>query len=336
MIATTEQTAAGRPLRLAYLTTEYPIVSHTFIRREIIGLEAAGHAVTRLAIRDGAGRIADEADAAEHQRTFHCLAQPVARLLFDAVATAVRHPRRWWRGLACTLGLARRSERGLLRHVAYLVEACCLLREVRRARVEHLHVHFGSNAASVAMIMRALGGPTYSFTVHGPGEFDSPRGFSLGEKAAAASFVVAITDYCSAQLRRWVQWPDWGKIHVVHCTVNEAFFAEAAPIPSGSRTLVCVGRLTPQKGQLLLLEAVRALRDEGIDLELVLAGDGELRPIIEERILALGLDGCVRITGWIGERPCASTCSAPAGSCCRASPRGCPSSSWNRSPSGDR
>jgi colanic acid/amylovoran biosynthesis glycosyltransferase len=60
-----------------------------------------------------------------------------------------------------------------------------------------------------------------------------------------------------------------------------------------------VGRLCEQKGQLLLVEAARALASRGVDFKLVLAGDGEMRGPIERLIARYGLQAQVRITGWI-------------------------------------
>lgn len=293
---------ASRPMRLAYLTTEYPKVSHTFIRREILELERRGHEVTRLAIRDSAGAIADPVDRQEQERTFHCLSQSRLRLFKDAAAVMIRHPRRWVESALMAWRMSRRSDRGLFRHIAYLVEAACLLRLVRQKRIEHLHVHFGTNAAAVARLMRGLGGPPYSFTVHGPDEFDAPVALALEEKVSDAAFVVAITDYCAAQLHRWARPEDWDKIEVVHCTVADEFFEQCVPIPEDSRSLVCVGRLSAQKGHLLLLDAVKSLHDQGVDLQLVLAGDGEMRAEVERRIEELNLRGNVSITGWISEQ----------------------------------
>jgi len=290
-----------RKLRLAYLTTQYPKVSHTFIRRELRELEARGHHVLRLAIRQTDSAIVDPADVEEAARTLHCLSQPWHRLLAAAVRAWLDRPTRCIRSLTDALRMSRRSERGMLRHLAYLVEAAYLLQELRRHRIEHVHVHFGTNAAAVARLIHLLGGPSYSFTVHGPDEFDAPRSHALREKQADAAFVVAITSYCSAQLRRWARPEDWPRIHVCHCGVSRDFFTARTPVDPRSRKLVCVGRLCPQKGQLLLVEAAARLCREGLSFELVLAGDGEMRTALEQRIAQLGLEDTVCITGWIGE-----------------------------------
>jgi glycosyltransferase involved in cell wall biosynthesis len=286
---------------LAYLTTEYPKVSHTFIRREIQELEQRGHSVMRLAIRNSGGAIADASDQDESSKTIHCLSQPKWRVVMAASLVKSTRPLRWIRATRMAIAMSRASDRGLLRHLAYLVEAAWLLRVLQREKIEHVHVHFGTNAAAVARLVRCLGGPPYSMTVHGPNEFDSPRGFSLAEKVIDAEFVVAISDYCAAQIRRWAPHAHWHKIHVVHCTVGDEFFQPSTPISASSNSLLCVGRLSAQKGQLLLIDAMRHLIDEGLEARLVLAGDGEMRRIVEQSIAARGLQNYVSITGWVDE-----------------------------------
>jgi glycosyltransferase involved in cell wall biosynthesis len=164
---------------------------------------------------------------------------------------------------------------------------------------DQLHAHFGTNAAEVAMLAGVLGGPPFSFTVHGPEEFDKPQFLGLAEKMRRANAVFAISAYGRSQLWRWAALADWPKVRVVHCGLEADFFGDAAVPPSSAARLVCVGRLCEQKGQLLLVEAAALLAAEGLDFELVLAGDGEMRPDIEAAIERLGLAAKVRITGWI-------------------------------------
>ncbi len=164
---------------------------------------------------------------------------------------------------------------------------------------QHLHAHFGTNSAEVAMLAHALGGPRFSFTVHGPEEFDKPQFIHLGEKMRRAAFVVAISSYGRSQLFRWVEHAHWPKVKVVHCGLERAFHeVPAVPLPAAPR-LVCVGRICEQKGQQLLVQAAGVLAARGVAFELVLAGDGEMRPEVERLIAGLGLQGRVRITGWI-------------------------------------
>lgn len=286
-------------MRIAYLTTTYPSVSHTFIRRELTELERQVGEISRFAIRHTPYDIVDPDDAAEDSKTFRVLTQSATRWLGAVARRGVFAPGKAVAGLRKAVQLGFRSQRGMARHFVYFGEALLLLDEMKRQGIEHVHVHFGTNPAAVATIMRAMGGPSYSFTVHGPDELDAPLGLALGQKMEDAAFVVAITDYCAGQLRRWVGHQHWDKIRVVHCTVGDEFFEEAQPIDPESKSLICVGRLSAQKGQLLLVEAFADAIDQGVDANLVLAGDGDMRGEIERLIFERGLQDRVRITGWI-------------------------------------
>jgi glycosyltransferase involved in cell wall biosynthesis len=283
---------------VAYLVNQYPHVSHTFIRREIAGVEAAGVTVRRFAVRPPGKDIVDPADLAECERTRSLLAAGKFHLMLAALLTLVRHPVRWLRAFRAAWRMGRAAGKRL-RHLVYLVEACQLARWLRECGARHLHTHFGTNPAAVALLTRILGGPPYSFTVHGPEEFDRPEALSLREKVAGSAFVVAISSFGRSQLYRWARLEDWGKVRLVRCGVDAAFLAaEPRPVPERAR-LVCVGRLAEQKGQLLLVAAVARLADAGRDVELVLAGDGPMRRDIERAIREQNLGDRVRITGWL-------------------------------------
>jgi glycosyltransferase involved in cell wall biosynthesis len=291
-----QSTSAMVPV--AYLVNQYPKVSHSFIRREIEGLEAVGFPVERISLRPSPDELVDEADRREQRITRVVLAGSKAGLLRAALAVALRWPGRWLRTLRTAWRLGQRSDRGRLRHLAYFVEACVCRQWLARSGARHVHAHFGTNAATVAMLCRELGGPPFSFTVHGPEEFDKPEFLALREKIERAAFTVAITDFCRSQLYRWARHEDWSRIVVVHCGLDRLFLQEPpAPIPS-ARRLVCVGRLCEQKGQIMLVEAAAALHREGCAFELVLVGDGPMRAAIEALIAREGLQDSVRITGW--------------------------------------
>lgn len=292
---------ARRRLRLAYLTSEYPKASHTFVRRELQELERRGHLVLRVANRGAGSASVSAADKAEEGLTFHLATRPKHEYVAASAWAQATRPARWVRALELATEMGQVSERGLTKHLIYLAEAAVLVRHLEAEGIEHVHVHFGNNAAVVARLAHCLGGPQYSMTIHGPDEFDQAIGYSLGAKTMDAAFVVAISDFCSAQLRRWVGYDHWGKIHVVHCAVGEDFLGEVSPITDQQRKLLCIGRLSPAKAQMLLLDAMERLVAEGRDVALVLAGDGEMRGVIEERVQRAGLGGRVEITGWIDE-----------------------------------
>ena len=283
---------------VAYLVNQYPKVSHSFIRREIAGVEACGIQVARFSIRSCDSELVDEADRLELEKTRVVLKMGMFSLFLALLRVAISRPIRSLRAFRLMLQVGWSSERGVLRHCAYFVEACVLLRWFLSSGVAHVHAHFGTNSTTVAMLCRALGGPPYSFTVHGPEEFDKIKGISLAEKINRAAFVVAVSSFGRSQLYRWCQHQQWSKIHVVHCGIEARFLTQPQTVVPGEPRLVCVGRLCEQKGHLLLVEAAGQLVAEGWQLKLTLVGDGSLRPHIESQIIQLGLQNYVEITGW--------------------------------------
>jgi len=284
-------------LQLAYFVNQYPKVSHSFIRREILALERQGFQVLRIALRGWDGPLPDEEDRRERQRTRYVLRRGVLGLLAPLLLMLVRRPARLLAALRLAARMSRDSDRPLPYHLIYVMEACRIAFWLADAGVGHLHAHFGTNSAEIAMLVRALGGPPYSFTVHGPDEFLRPMG--LTEKIHRAAFVAAISDFGRSQLFMRSRHTDWPRIKVVHCGLESAFYEDAPIAATDAPRLVCVGRLCEAKGQLLLVDAAARLAARGIPFDLVLAGDGPLRGELEALIQRHGLAARVRITGWI-------------------------------------
>jgi glycosyltransferase involved in cell wall biosynthesis len=284
---------------LAYLVNQYPKISHTFIRREIAALERQGTPIHRYSIRPCPDRLIDPLDLEEQRKTTVILEAGAGGLSAALARVAAAHPARFARAARLAGRIGLHSERGLARHMAYLAEACVLLGSFAERGVTHVHAHFGSNATAVAMLCHELGGPPYSFTAHGYEEFDKAALWGLRDKIERAAFVVGISSFGKSQIYRHCDPADWPKVHVVRCGVEPSLLAgEPAAVPEAPR-LLCVGRLSPEKGQLVLMDAATRLHRAGRDFQLTLVGDGEVRPAIEAAIRDGGLGGKVTITGWV-------------------------------------
>lgn len=285
--------------RVCYFVNQYPKVSHTFIKREIRALEEQGVFVLRVAARMAVEELVDECDLAEVNRTIE-IARDIKALIKSAVLLLPRSPLKFFSALKAALWFGFNDRCRFLHHVVYLLEACRLAELCCQHKIDHVHSHFGTNATNVALLCYLLGGPEYSFTVHGPEEFDKPFQLSLREKIQHAKFVVAITSFCKSQLYRHCDYSDWPKIKIVHCGVDSRTTLSPVPVTVNNGHVVNIGRLSEQKGQMLLLQGVKALRDEGVDLTLHLVGDGELRPMINDFIKANDLNDAVVLHGYLG------------------------------------
>lgn len=284
-------------MKLAYLMNTYPVTSATFIRREIAAIEAGGTPVRRFAVRRWGEALVDPLDQAEATRTHYLLSGNAAGLAIAFLAEMLTRPHHMARALPAWLGLIRAAKGRMVQHFAYLMQAAALRRETAKAGIEHIHCHYCTNTAAVAMLCRLIGGPRYSFTVHGPDELVDLPGVGIRAKIENAHGVVAITRYCRGRLAEHVDAVTATRIHIVHCGLKLEDFPDDAGPADGS-TLVCVGRLCPQKGQVHIPAAVAAVRGQFPDLRVVLIGDGESRAAIEAEIARHGVADMVTLAGW--------------------------------------
>lgn len=285
-------------LTIAYFINQYPMVSHSFIRREIAAVEAQGFVVKRFVLRTKIADLVDVRDQEEYKKTRYLLEQSYFVFLKAALLQLFWNPVRLTKAFCLAITMGRRSDRGLLRHLFYLAEACLLTRWLVVSNIQHVHAHFGTNSTTVVMLAHLLGGPAYSFTVHGS-ELDNPEHISLGEKVRQAAFVVAISSYTRSQLYRLVDYKYWDKVKVIRCGLETEFHQGNIPPISNSSKLIFVGRLCNGKGLVLLIHAAAKLMEEGVEFQLVLAGDGPLRKDLEKLINQHGLESYMNITGYI-------------------------------------
>ncbi len=282
-------------MHIVYLINQYPTVSHTFVRRELQALERLGFTVSRISIRDTKASIVDPLDKAESQQTHVLLNVPkcVAAMLWAALS----RPLRFLAAAACAIRLWRNAGYGLPRPVAYLAEACRLVHIVRMLGIEHIHAHFATNSAAVALLSKLLGGPPFSFTVHGLEEVERAVAESLAEKVAEAKFVIVISSFGQSQLQRWCDRKHWSKIAIVRCGLDSSYLAQQPVLVPDDNRLVCVARLSEQKGLFTLIEAAIQLAAETKSFELVLVGDGPLRAELQHVLQHSPARDCVRFVG---------------------------------------
>lgn len=284
-------------MRLAYLCNLYPAVSHSFVRREIEAVERAGHEVHRFSLRPARSDLKDEDDIREDRLTEAVLGGGAARLFGSAIVVSISRPIRSLRALKAAWRLSGPGLAAKARHAIYWLEAAWLFRRFNEIGIEHVHAHFGTNPAAVALLAREFGGPSFSFTVHGPDEFDAPVSLALSKKIDAATFVAAISSYARSQLMRWSTPQQWSKIFLVRCGLDLDFLASPADPVENSTEFVCIARLSAQKGLPLLIAVCQKLRADGLKFNLTIIGDGELRSALEGDIARRNLTDCITFAG---------------------------------------
>ena len=296
--------SADDPRRVAYLVSAYPAVSHTFIAREIDALRGRGIGVETFTIRRTPDdQLLSEADRVDAAEVFAVLPVRPWRLAWAHLSAIASRPSGYRRTLTRSLGMGTGSPRARLWQLFYFVEAIVVWDELRRRGIRHVHAHFANVACAVAMLAADFGAPdglSWSFTMHGSTEFENVTAFALAEKVQAAAFVACISDFCRSQLMKLVDPEHWQKLAIVRCGLPVVHGPAPTPLDDERFRILCVGRLVPEKGQLILLRAVAHLREQGIRAHVVFVGDGPDAERLRRSIDALGLTEHAEMLGALG------------------------------------
>jgi colanic acid/amylovoran biosynthesis glycosyltransferase len=290
-----------KDLRIAYLTSQYPATSHTFIRREVAALRRRGIAIDTFSVRPpGLSDVVGPQDREEANRTYTLLAQSPLQFLRSHVWALFSRPRRYFVTAYRALKHRAPGLRNMALSMAHFAESILLANELHRRRITHLHNHFANSAATVGLLASRFLECRWSFVIHGPSETDYPAGYLLKEKITAADFVACAHYFGASQGMRLVPYDQWSKFHVVRCGI------EFKTLPTDvsqrhPRTIVCVGRLSYDKAQAGLLEAFSKVHERFSDARLKFVGGGADRHQLESLTKTLGLSDRVTFLGPLPE-----------------------------------
>lgn len=288
-------------MRVAYLISRYPAVSHAFIQREVLALRAAGVEVETFTLRraDDSDVLSDT-DRAERDATYAI--QPVkAARVASAHVRALSRPRAYFRTLRHALRMGS-GGRGRVWQFFYFAEAVVLWAQLRKRGLQHVHVHFANPAADVAMLATHFD-PTlrWSLTLHGPAEFFDVRANRLPEKLSSATFVACASDWARSQAMALLPTAKWSHLEVIRGGVDTDLWRASDRDSATRLEILNVGRLAPVKGQALLVDAIAQLGKRGVDVHCRIVGDGPEREQLARRITELGLHDSVELTGPVGQ-----------------------------------
>jgi glycosyltransferase involved in cell wall biosynthesis len=267
--------------RIGYLLSQYPAVSHTFFLQEVLGMRARGLQIETASINrpDRPTASLPAIEAAEARRTHYIKDANKIRLLRKLLGVVLGRPEVVVRGLWAWLRVRGLGLEERAFWLFYLAEALLVGRWMRLRRLEHLHVHFGGAVAAVGLLASKAWQIPYSLTIHGPEELLNSDGNHLKAKLAHAEFVLCISDFCRSQLFALTPPSEWHKFTVVRLGVDPLVLTPVSRPASVSLRgdpvrVVCTGRMVPAKGHLILLQAIRILRERGLDLQVTLIGAG--------------------------------------------------------------
>jgi glycosyltransferase involved in cell wall biosynthesis len=281
---------------VAYLLNRYPEATLTTVRREVRAVSDAGLTVYRFAHRQSLQPLASPADLAEAEQTQYLAAGSLMPLLLSLIRTCLRNPTKFIAALRVIFKLTPKS----FRHAAYLAIACRFIERLGAAPVDLIHTHFAQNSAIVAMLARALGGPPWTMTVHGPEDIDADHLPGLASRVRAASTTVTVSQH-AADVVLDVVGPGSVDVRVVGMGVDDFYLEEPVPIHEGS-PIVCIARFVERKGHSVLIEALDILKSWDVLPLVQLIGDGPLSAEVSADVERRGLSNQIKFLGWQSEK----------------------------------
>jgi colanic acid/amylovoran biosynthesis glycosyltransferase len=287
--------------RIAYLLHRFPEITDTFIKREIRSLQRAGTNVEVIAVwKPSASETTPEIMKQWAADTHFVLPRSWLSIIGILLATVARSPIRSCRSFRLSLSTARPGLRGLAYQFIYFLEAVLAADIIERRAVDHVHNHIGDQSGTVTMLAAHLAGIGYSITFHGWPVFFDAKYYRVREKVLGAKFSRAISYFCRSQLMMLAELDDPSGFEVVHCGLALDRYHYRPPKRAVHR-IFCAARLSPQKGHVFLIRAIKSLIEQGYELELRLAGDGPRKQELTNLANELGISDRVVFLGFLTE-----------------------------------
>ena len=287
--------------QIAYLCSQYPAVSHTFINREIEQVEAAGVKVHPFSMRPG--KVLDggtDFEKSQLKDTWCIHQQSIFTKIMSPLLQFLGSPVGYLRGMFYAIALQKGHPRDSLWAIFHFLEAAMMVREMKKRGLNHVHVHFAGSEAAIALYAHKAFGIHYSFTLHGPDVFFKVESGHLAEKLKHAAFVVCISHFARGQALRLAGIQAWDKLPIVRCGVDPNRYAPVRRTESFEQrpfNIVCTGRLTPTKGQALLILSCAQLAKEGLNFQCTLIGGGDDYDTLQQMVKDHNLQDKVTLTG---------------------------------------
>ena len=298
---------------ITYVLHHFPGITDTFIKREIRSLQRLGMRINVISVwkpqelqtgLDQAAQWSTETmpDILSNwaNDTHFILPASKISILVTVFLSVLRAPIIFFTTLYLAYSLARPGVRGLTYQLIYFIQAVLVAHALRQKSSDHVHNHIGDVGGTISMLAAKLAGVGYSITFHGWPVFFDAEYSRINAKVRGAQFTRSISYFCRSQLMMFSETDDPTPFKIVHCGLNLSQYVFRHP-RNEVKSLFCSGRLAPEKGQMILIKALKLLLKGGRRLELRLAGNGPSKQKLQALVNELELNDQVHFLGFLRE-----------------------------------
>lgn len=283
-------------MRIAYITTYFPLLTQTFVYREVLELKKHGISVQCFSVKRP-GTVVQEVEDLQKETTY---LWPLNLIRFSKAHLYFlkKNPKAYFNTFIFQWRSGKGKAHGRLRYLIHFLEGVYFAYLCVTRRIEHIHAHFAHGPASVALVANQLTKISFSFTAHANDIFVNT--WLLAEKIRAAKFVVTISQFNKEHLASMINRTESKKIEVIPCGVSLLEFKSEEKEFRMAKNILSVGRLVEKKGFQYLLQACKLLKDWGLSFNCTIIGDGEQRGFLFRLMEELNVQDQVCFMGALG------------------------------------
>jgi glycosyltransferase involved in cell wall biosynthesis len=277
--------------------SRFPLLSETFILREMIEVEKNGHSIELFPLMCETHPVTHE-HAKEWVWRANCIPFISSDIFVENFFVFLKNPF-WYIYLIAQIIWGNRSSLDfLIKGLSLFPKAVFTAKQMQKKQVEHIHAHYASHPALVAWIIHKISGISYSVTIHSHDIYDCHA--MLDIKLREALFLVPISyyniTYLENLLGEWVR----EKCHVVRCGVDLEKYKSSQKIVENKHEvfkILQIGSLHWKKAQVYLVQVMASLRKRGVPFHLTIIGEGSERKNIESEIKKHQLENYISLVG---------------------------------------
>ena len=285
--------------KIAYITTCFGSLSHTFLRREVFTLRKLAVDISLFGIRPNAAEelSADNKQLVDETIYLYPLRIPdIIRFNFYFMITK---PLNYFTSFLHALFNEEKSLLNHFRLIYHFLISPFTAFHMQRKGIGHIHAHFMNVPATLAMYCARILGISFSITMHSAGIARDKKMLALRQKLMDAKFVVTTSHYGKDYIGEKM-YACKGKIYVIRCGVDLKKY-NFVPHHTGKLILISIGRFVEKKGFTYLIKAAKLLKEEGVSFIVNMVGEGPLKTEIGKQVKDFGLEHEVVFKGPLSE-----------------------------------
>ena len=279
----------SRKKRIVVFIPEFPVLTETFIQRDLVRLVESGILDLRiLYLKSGSGALDEALKPLSHKIGLNLIDILFSLRYFLARTEEIKKIKHILKGDLTKNGLAR---------LYLLIKSLAYANIIKNYKPQELHIHFYSDFSTIGMFVAIVLGIPFSISVHARDVFEYPH---LPKSKAELAKFITVCNKAAYERCLAISEAKPGKVYLIHHGIDpkKTFPSQVSGVKPDLPMIFMGGsRLTEKKGVDYMLQASKILKDRGIKHRVDLVGVGDKYSEIEKRAQELGLDNTFFLHG---------------------------------------